>query len=180
MAVFTNYTPSTPQFLYKTRLYRSKVANGPNNALEDVIRVIDKVDEATGNVVNSHWFNITTGASITPVPYNEMHAYDGHRIPLKAENLKYSDSTVGLLAAIPKEANHAEIHVYQEEGPAYHSVVTLDGSVPDEAIQNGFRQSDGATYELESRGELENMQILSSFKTAFVHVQYFYQEKRNA
>lgn len=175
MAIFQSFQAPQPTFIYRTLLYRAKVA-GTGYSLEDILEEVVKIDEATNTVISSQWFNVTTNLVMATAPtLADLHAYDGHRITLASENLTVGATAV-TLAAIPANANHAEIHVWGATTSDYVTL-TIDGTVP--AVNNGFRQSDGLTFELESITELSALQALAS-NNVVLHVQYFYQSKRNA
>ena len=175
MAIFQSFVAPQATFVYRTLLYRAKVA-GTGYSLEDVLEEVVKIDEATNTVVSSQWFNVTTNSVLAVAPVlTDLHAYDGHRIALTSEDLAVSTTAVSL-ASIPATANHAEVHVWGATGADY-VIITVDGSTP--ATNHGVRQSDGLTFELESIDELTNFQVLG-VSNVVLHVQYYYQSKRNA
>lgn len=182
MAIFQGFTPAAVSFIYNEYKYRAK-ANGTGFSVEDVIVKKDKVNEATGAVVSSTYFNVTTQTDITTTPpaVTDLHAYDGYRIVLKTEQLGFDETGVFPLLAIPAEADHAEIHVWDVMGdPNNVALITIDGTAPSFGSHIGFRQSDGQTFELESIDEIKNLQVTASLGKMELHVVYFYQAKRNA
>lgn len=175
MAIFENFQLADPQYRYAERLYR---AVSPDNDYESghVLQALATIDVASGQTVRSDWHNVTTGKDIPAPNIENLHAYDGHRVLLSSEQVSYEAEPVSL-QSIPKEANHAEVHIWHRVTNAY-SIITLDGTAPDPNV--GFRQKDGATFELESLDELNGFQIKSNEGPSQLHVQYFYQSKRNA
>lgn len=182
MAIFQGFTPVATSFIYNEYKYRAKV-NGAGFSVEDVIVKKDKVNEATGAVVSSTYFNVTTQTDITATPpaVTDLHAYDGYRIVLRTEQLAFDENAAVSLSAIPAEADHAEVHVWDLTGDVNNiALLTIDGSTPSFGSHIGFRQADGQTFELESIDEIRNLQAIASLGTMELHVVYFYQAKRNA
>lgn len=178
MAIVQGYPTqsATSVFGYADEFYRANTA-GTGFADGDVIRRTAQIDPATGletSIVN--YYNVTQDAAITTVPNAaDIDPLGGFREVLTSETITI-DATAGgvALTTIPATANHAEIHVLDND-----IILTLDGTtVPvgnGSATPIGFRQANGQFFELESRTELVNFlgMRLASAGDGRIYVQYY-------
>lgn len=168
MAIFQSYAIPAASYTYRTLLYRALVDVPGSYAAGDIIVRTEQINEATGLATGVEtWRNDTQGIALGAAPTvgAQVEALDGLRLKLASETLTVSSTAVAL-AAIPAEANHAEVHVWDADVS-----LRLDGSAPTSTV--GIRQANGQTFELEGRQELINFQAIRLAATdARLYVEY--------
>ena len=168
MAIFQSYAIPAASYTYRTLLYRALVDVAANYDAGDIIVRTEQINEATGLATGVEtWRNDTQGIALGTAPTvgTDVEALDGLRLKLASETLTVAAAAVPL-AAIPAEANHAEVHVWDAD-----ISLRLDGSAPTSTV--GIRQANGQTFELEGRQELLNFQAIRLAATsARLYVEY--------
>lgn len=168
MAQFQSYAIPAASYSYRTTFYQA-LQDGTGFTQGDVIRRQEQVNDATGVVTGVEtWFNVDTDAALAaaPVVGTDVSAYDSKRKKLASETLTVSNAAVAL-AAIPADANLAEVHVWDAD-----IALTIDGATAPSATV-GFRQANGQSFTLEGREELENFQAIRLTTTdARIYVEY--------
>ena len=119
-------------------------------------RVTVTNESATSVVPLYRWYNVSDGSEPTTVPVigTDCIIWSGARVVVGSEILTVAATAVSL-ASIPSDANHAEIHVWVND-----VIFNVDGVTPAPATFNGYRQSNGVSFELESRDEIDNFEAI--------------------
>lgn len=168
MAIFQSYAIPAASYTYRTLLYRALVDVAANYDAGDIIVRTEQINEATGLATGVEtWRNDTQGIALgtAPIVGTQVEALDGLRLKLVSETLAVSGTSLAL-AAIPAEANHAEVHVWDADVS-----LRLDGSAATATV--GIRQANGQTFELEGRQELVNFRAIRLAATdARLYVEY--------
>lgn len=162
-----NFLVASPSYAYVPNMYRALTDDANGNWVKgDLIRGIDQIDEATGNVLSTTWKNLDTGNDIPagqePTVGTDVEAQDGKRAVV-ASRLYVVDNTVkdltdGGAFTVPSSANKAEIEVM--DAPIIYTFDGTTAPVGDgSAAYIGYRQADGQKPEIESKPELINFQF---------------------
>ena len=168
MATFQSYPVPTVTYAYRTTFYQALI-NGTGFSQGDIIRRQEQINKATGAATGSeNWFNVDTNAALAaaPVVGTDVSAMDSKRKKLTAEQLTVG-AAAATLAAIPADANMAEIHVWDADVS-----ITLDGATAPTATV-GIRQGNGQTFTLEGRDELTKFKAIRLATTnARLYIEY--------
>lgn len=138
----------------------------------DILKLVQCIDPTTGTVSSEYWYNEDTNTVVAtpPVLPTEAEALDNKRMLLGDESVKFAWKNISTLT-IPSGANHAEIHVINGD-----VLFTVAGTAPAPgAVPIGYRQRNGATFELESLDELNGFQgtALNDGGAGIFYVTYF-------
>lgn len=168
MAIFQSYNIPAPTLSYRTTYYQALV-DGAGFSQGDVIRRQEQINDATGVPTGTEsWWNVDADAALAAAPAvgTDVSAYDSKRKKLASETLTVGNAAVGL-AAIPADANHAVVHVWDAD-----LSLTIDGATaPTSTV--GIRQANGQSFELEGQDELVNFQAIRLSTTdARIYVEY--------
>lgn len=168
MAVFDSYPVNQSSYSYVPTLYRA-VGSGVGYTEGDILRETAQINNAQGNYTGiSVWYNVDTDSVIAAPASEQVEALDAQRITLTAEKLIVSSVSPGYqFAAVPANANYAEVHVWAQD-----ITFTLNGVEP--TPSTGFRQANGQTFKLESRSEITGFMAKRYGATdAALWVQYY-------
>lgn len=153
MAKFGAYTVAGTSYSIRNTLYRA-IAAGPGYAAGDILQLTEQINSATLVATGvASWYNVDQDAVLAAAPVGaNIEAIDGRRVVSGTETLIVSAASVGL-ATIPAGANFAEIHVWDAD-----VALRVDGAAA--TTTTGYRQGNGATFELESANELTNLKAI--------------------
>lgn len=153
MAKFGAYAVAGASYSIRNTLYRA-IAAGVGFAAGDILQLTEQINSATlaaTGVVS--WYNVDQDAVLAAAPAGaSIEAVDGRRVVSGTETLTVGVASVAL-ATIPAGANFAEIHVWDADVS-----LRVDGAAA--TAKTGYRQGNGATFELESAGELTNLRAI--------------------
>jgi len=170
-----DYNKPIPKYFNKATYYRA-LEDGAGFSKGDIICRVQQMDEATLQPTGvENWSNVDTGLALAaaPVVGVDVEALDSKRVLLTSETLTTGNAAAGL-AAIPANANHAEIQVLDND-----VVFTVDGATT--PVSNpaplGVMQADCQIFELESADEIANFNVqnLDAGANARLYVQYYCQ-----
>lgn len=178
--ITNDYKKKESSFTYKTTLYRALTddANG-EWSIGDIIKRVVQIDAATLLPTGIESITNIDKDLALAVPFvgsigTDIEALDSKRITLISEMLQV-DQTVTGFTTIPTNANHAEVHVLDND-----IIFTIDGASSPvgvgASLPIGFRQADTQMFELEGRDELINFSVVKlNTGDARLYIQYFQQ-----
>lgn len=177
MAKINDYRKPPVTYRYTYDYYRA-LTTTTGFTEGDILKRSQIINEQTNTVTETEWENLDTAVILITAPTigTDVEALDGSRVSKGSESLPVGSSST-TLAAIPDGANLAEIHVLDAD-----VVFTLDGSTTPvgSPVALGFRAGDGQNFELESRDEIVNFEVVRLATTdARLYVEYYREFDRN-